>query len=487
MPRPRQLLMNNAAWLTICRAVADIAGFVLFALLSRIYGPAVTGEYSYSFAIGTLVGLVATAGMEEFGIRAFVRAAHNQARVWSNLLSTQVAQSTATLLGLAVFMAISHTRLASSLLVLELALFQLAAALAHTLFVPAMAARNMVKPALQELACRVGGIALVLIILAIGPPQPTIALLPLPAAGLVLLLLAFKNSRHHAAFQRLNLSWSVWKDTWRQTSHFAGAQTLSQFYVRTDLLMIAYFLGNEPIGIYATDIKFVEVGLVPLALLGTASHPVLSTLLSSPAATRSAAVREFCGLEIMLSGWLTAGISLLLPCLIVPLFGIQFAPAVALLPWFAALAFVKGVEVALSRLAYSFNRQSLYLHSLLAGISVLAVLNLLWIPRYGLVGAILAALCGTTCVVIVCGVGMRRHVAGYAFVELIMRAVAALLMTFAVVEVALAPRLAPWLAATLGCALYPAFSALAGLLPNPVRSILFAGGPPGHLHFGERK
>jgi len=319
------------------------------------------------------------------------------------------------------------------------------------------------------------------------PPQPTIALLPLPAAGLVLLLLAFKNSRHHAAFQRLNLSWSVWKDTWRQTSHFAGAQTLSQFYVRTDLLMIAYFLGNEPIGIYATDIKFVEVGLVPLALLGTASYPVLSTLLSSPAATRSAAVREFCGLEIMLSGWLTAGISLLLPCLIVPLFGIQFAPAVALLPWFAALAFVKGVEVALSRLAYSFNRQSLYLHSLLAGISVLAVLNLLWIPRYGLVGAILAALCGTTCVVIVCGVGMRRHVAGYAFVELIMRAVAALLMTFAVVEVALAPRLAPWLAATLGCALYPAFSALAGLLPNPVRSILFAGGPPGHLHFGERK
>src|SRR5205807_6979228 len=100
-----------------------------------------------------------------------------------------------------------------------------------------------VKPALQELACRVGGIALVLIIiLAIGPPQPTLALLPLPAAGLLLLLLAFKNSRHHAAFQRLNLSWSVWKDTWRQTGHFAGAQTLSQFYVRTDLLMIAYFL-----------------------------------------------------------------------------------------------------------------------------------------------------------------------------------------------------------------------------------------------------
>jgi len=189
----------------------------------------------------------------------------------------------------------------------------------------------------------------------------------------------------------------------------------------------------------------------------------------------------------MLSGWLTAGISLLLPCLIVPLFGTQFAPAVALLPGFAALAFVKGVEVALSRLAYSFNRQSLYLHSLLAGISVLAVLNLLWIPKYGLVGAILAAICGTTCVGIVCGVGMRGHVAWYAFVELIMRAVAALLMTFAVVEFALTPRLAPWLAATLGCALYPCLGALVGLLPNPVRSILFAGGPHAHLHFGERK
>jgi len=70
---------------------------------------------------------------------------------------------------------------------------------------------------------------------------------------------------------------------------------------------------------------------------------------------------------------------------------------------------------------------------------------------------------------------------------LIIRAVAALLMTFAVVEIALAPRLAPWLAATLGCALYPCFGALVGLLPNPARSILFAGGPPAHLHFGGRK
>src|SRR5262249_28512239 len=154
-------------------------------------------------------------------------------------------------------------------------------------------------------------------------------------ASIVLLVLAYRNSVSHGALWQLDLRWSVLQATWRRTAHFAGSETLSQFYSRTDLLMIAYFLGEERVGLYATDIKFVEVRIVPLTLLGMALYPVLTTLATGTAGAFACAARDFCRVQLALSGWLAVGMSLLIPLLIVPLFGARFEPATALLPWFA--------------------------------------------------------------------------------------------------------------------------------------------------------
>ena len=76
--------ISNAIWLTCSRVLADILSFLLFVAVSREFGPAGTGRYSYSFAIGSLVALAATSGFEEFGIREYVRSAVTaRAQVWS--------------------------------------------------------------------------------------------------------------------------------------------------------------------------------------------------------------------------------------------------------------------------------------------------------------------------------------------------------------------------------------------------------------------
>jgi len=471
--------ISNAIWLSSSRVLADVLSFLLFVAVSRTFGPGGTGYYSYSFAIGSLVALAATSGFEEFGIREYARAAAEaRPRLWSDIVSTLVAQLSLALVGLAVYLLFDGGRAAPTSLILELTVFQLAGALARSMFVPAMAAQQMVAPALLELGGRVLAIVLALGALQLPhPPGLAVALLPFPVASVVLLVLGYRNSVAHGARWRLDMRWNVILATWRRTMHFAGAETLNQFYARTDLLMIAYFLGEEHVGLYATDIKFVEVGIVPLTLLGLAFYPVLSTLAVGAPATFAASARDLCRMQLSLSGWLAVAMSLLIPLLIVPLFGAGFQPATTLLPWFALLAVVKGGEVALYRLLYSVQRQAVYFRALAAGVAVMVTLNLVLIPRLGVVGAVQAAAFSTCCVVLICAAGLARYVPWRTFIEIAIRVAAALLLLAGLNVLSGTLGAGPWLRAVLGCGLFPGIAIVVGLVPNPSRSVLF-----GHKH-----
>src|SRR6266567_443675 len=113
--------ISNAIWLSCSRVLADVLSFLLFVAVSRAFGPGGTGEYSYSFAIGSLLALGATSGFEEYGIREYVRAPPAaRANVWSNIVSTQCAQLGIALAAFAVFVGYDGGRSASVAIILEL-------------------------------------------------------------------------------------------------------------------------------------------------------------------------------------------------------------------------------------------------------------------------------------------------------------------------------------------------------------------------------
>jgi O-antigen/teichoic acid export membrane protein len=468
--------ISNALWLSFSRVLADVLSFFLFVGIARDFGPGGTGQYSYAFAIGSLVALAAASGFEEFGIREYVQSSPAaRPTVWTNILTTQCVQLAIALGGFVVFLLIDRGRSASLIVLLELALFQLASGVAGTLFVPAKAAQAMVAPALLELGCRVTAIVVALVLVLRHTPVPLgIALLSFPVAAVLLITVAYRNSVSHGAIWHLDPRWSVLRETWSRTAHFAGSEALNQFYARTDLLLIAYFLGQERVGLYATDLKFVEVGIIPLVLLGTAVYPVLTAMAKGPETQFVPAARDFCRAQLALSGWLAVAIGLLIPLVIVPVFGAEFAPAANVLPWFALLALVKGCEVALYRLLYSVHRQSVYFRSLAAGTIVIAALNVLLVPRFGVVGAIKATVLSTVCVVSINAVGLAARVPWQVFAELLARLVAAFALTWALAAAAGALGAAPWIGAVLGCCAFPPIAAVTGLIPYPSRSGLFA-------------
>ncbi len=232
------------------------------------------------------------------------------------------------------------------------------------------------------------------------------------------------------------------------------------------MLLIAYFLGNASVGLYATDIKFIEVGLLPLILLGTASYPLMSAYAARNDGAFAEAARDFMRILLLLTGWLAVGIFCLVPLLIAPLFGPQFSPAIPLLPWIALFAILKGIEATLYRVLYSAHRQTLYCISLLIGTVLIVSLNVLLIPTRGLQGAIAAAIISTVAVDAISLAGLVPRLGGRFIALALVRLSLATLLIASLVGVLRHSDFGLWTIALVACAAFPLAAALFGLLPN---------------------
>src|SRR5262249_2732875 len=89
---------SNAVWLTGCRAGGDLLNLLLFVIVSRYFGPAGVGAYSYGFAVATFVFVIGCLGIEEYGLRQFARIdSERQRSFFAELLGAQLV-----MIGLAV-------------------------------------------------------------------------------------------------------------------------------------------------------------------------------------------------------------------------------------------------------------------------------------------------------------------------------------------------------------------------------------------------
>ncbi|HEY6454154.1 MAG TPA: oligosaccharide flippase family protein [Steroidobacteraceae bacterium] len=467
-------VFTNAAWLSVSRSSTDVLSFVLFTVIARTFGPAGTGEYSYAFAIGMLLALFASSGLEEFGIRQYARAtAGDRPRLWADLLSMQCVQVGvgAVVFGLLAVVGIFHP--VRWVVALEISVYLAGWMIARTLFVPAMACQSMMTPALTDLGCRLLAIVSAIALAVFGKAPLPWMLAGFPVGGIALVCLAARNARRHGAALRLSSSSTRMAATARQVAPFAGVDLLGQFYARTDLLLIAYFLGNAQVGLYATDIKFIEVGLLPLFMLGSAAYPLLSRHAAHDTKAFESCGRDFVRFVFFCTGWLVVGIYCLVPLLLVPLFGEKFIAAAVLVPGIALLALVKGIETALYRVLYAARRQLIYLIGLSTGTALIVALNTLLIPSFGLKGAVLAAVLSTASVDVFCVAGLARPLAPAFLPAMLCRLVLAIATTASLIAAVTRAGLGPWLTAVVGCVGFPVVGVVFGLVPDPRRSHLF--------------
>ncbi len=386
-------ILANAGWLTFGRLAGDVLGFLLFVVVSRTFGPEGTGLYAYGFAISGFVYVVATLGLEDFGVREFARrAAGDRPDLLDRLLTAQLALLTVPVVALLAFLWLSHTSIEISTIIILFSLYQIGLALSRTLFVPAFANQAMAGPAMTELVCRMTGVLLSLSFILVFKFSLVWALSAFPIAGALLVIAASRSPRHHLG-QRLGLSAHDLPAIVRAAWPFAVAELVFQFYARADVILVLWIVGGAAAGIYASAFKFVEVGLVPLFFLGLAAYPGLSRLAGRDdelAAVYNHLLRN----SLFVGGLVGWGLVFVVPNAVGPILGDRFLGVGPLVRIMSVLPVLMAIEIASSRVLLATHKpvQRVIRQAWATAINV--GLNVLLIPRFGSIAAAYTAIVG---------------------------------------------------------------------------------------------
>jgi O-antigen/teichoic acid export membrane protein len=386
-------MLSNAVWLAGGRMAGDVAGFVLVIVLSRTFGPEGIGNYAYGFAIASLIYAFVNLTMEDYAIRECARLdAAGRAELLGGLLGAQLP-----LAALFSALTVGYVWLVdrdspAGPIVLLLTGYQVAFALSKSFFVPAVARQHMLVPAVTELTCRLLAIGSTTTLVLAGNAPLTLALVPFPAAGLVLCVVATVSARRHNGRLYVRFGWRRTVTLIGILWPFAASTIVYNVYSRADLIMLAWMRGEIAAGLYAPSLKFLEVGSTPLYLLGIAAYPALSLMFGRDRAGFGGTAVLFTRAGLVLGGLLAWAMAYVVPAVLVLTLGEEFRDAIPVVRLMSLLAMVTATELILVRLLLASHLQvarvRLQTWAMLLNVS----LNLAVIPWLGVMGAVGASI-----------------------------------------------------------------------------------------------
>jgi O-antigen/teichoic acid export membrane protein len=404
---------RNAIWLTGCRLTGDVLNLSLFVLISRRFGPAGAGAYSYGFAVATFAFVIGCLGIEEYGLRQYARLdAARRHTFLGELLGTQMLMVALAVAVLVAYLALTGPSRATLVMVCALGAYQITAAVAATLFIPAMAEQRMMWPALAELTARAIAFAAAGCAIGIAGTQLATALLGYPLAAVVWLCVAIRSTRRYAPLLKIAVSWASALRILRILWSFALLEIFAQLFARIGIIVLSLGVSDAAAGIFATGLRLIEVALMPLSFLGVAAYPRLSQLFTTnlPAFRHSAAGLMW----LMLFGGAAAawGMHFVAPPLLVPVLGQRFAGSEAVIQSMAVFALVQAVEVCLGRVLLCADRQVANAAFVAVGSVFSLLLNLVLVPRFGVYGAVYAGAAAYAAIDFLCAGALLRPLTG---------------------------------------------------------------------------
>lgn len=382
----RRLVVWNTGVLAAAQVAVVATQFATTLVLSRYLGPARFGQYTYVFAFYMLFLAISDLGVGTVAVREVSQRRERATEILAGLLSLRIllalAAMAAAWTGVAIFGA--PAGLLPSLLLFSLIL------LFTALQLPLTVLRADLRPgyiAAVGVTSRLVGLGLVLLFVWLR-------------SGVTAMVLAFVASE--ALFLVVSLSYvrrfiklgcTIDLPLWRSalgSGVFVGLVSLCAALInRLDFLMLERMTDMTQVGLYAAAYRVTNTAeALPLIIMASV-YPLLSRYKNDPERLR----RIYQQSLLTLAGLgLSAGIAVtaLAPFIVRLLFGGGYegtTAALRVLIWSSVCvyAFLTSTNLLIG---VGRERGLLVLYAIGAALNFL--LNLLWIPRFGIVGAALA-------------------------------------------------------------------------------------------------
>lgn len=321
----RAAALRNAGWLLGDKAIALLAGLLVFGLIGRRYGPEIVGHFAFAVALlQTTLGLAQVCS-GAFALPRLCRLRAGRAAAIANVMTVRVLGSllaTAAIAGYALLTIGTAERQTIALLLVAAALLMepAHAAVMH------WQARNDNRPqALVRSAALLVRLGIVALVIAVDGPLWLIAaawLLEAAVFASLFLALWLREIDARAAWRAIRgARVSAYL---RHGLRFLPGLWLSHLFLRIDRLALAERMPAHDYGIYAAAMQLVEVWLQVAQILALAMGPAflfaaIDRRLPWRAYARPAAALALLGLAGLAGAWLLGG----------PLMQLVFGPAFA--------------------------------------------------------------------------------------------------------------------------------------------------------------
>jgi PST family polysaccharide transporter len=377
-------------------------GFITTIYLARTLGVSQFGLVETAFAVLVYLQIVVDGGLDLVATRSVARAPHTRVVFAENVLALRLILAGTAFLGVVAFNAVTFRPA-----VLEDMLFRMSFTMLPLAWSVAWAfqsSQRMRAVAAAQVITYVAFLSFVVLLVrdrtdALRVPLAYAAAAACGAAA----MFAWYVRRY--GWTRLRVDVAFWRHVLPQAIPVAGGRMLRAVSFNFDVLLLGYFYSEFLVGLYAAAYRLISVPLVLYVHAFTAMFPSLVDL---PPARRTrtfasiVAAAAASGIVIALVLSLAAEPALRL------LMGEAFtggAPALRVLAWSIPLTAIGGV---LRQALLTADRQRADLIVVAIAAVTNASLNVVLIPRAGLVGAATATIIGESVVILAGFVAVAR-------------------------------------------------------------------------------
>ena len=383
-------VVKNAGWIIVGRAMHMVIAFVVNILTARCLGPSNYGLINYAMAYTTFFASLCTLGINSIIVKDFVDHPDEEGMTIGTALLLRFLSSIFSVIMIMGIVSIIDRDEKITLLVVGLCSLGLVFQIFDTFNYWYQAHLISKYSAMATTIAYIVVSVYKVFLLMTGKSVTWFALstsIDYLVTAFFLVLFYFKTGGPKISFSRKKVGSLLSK-----SYHFILAGVMVSVYSATDKLMIKHLVGEDAVGYYATAVSLCNTWtFILVAIIDSVTPVILESAKVDNNKYLQLNKRLYC-MVIYISVAVSLGIVLFAGPIINILYGEAYLPTVAplrIIIWYIAFSYL---GVARNAWMVTENKQKYLVYIYISAALLNVVLNMVFIPQYGISGAAFASL-----------------------------------------------------------------------------------------------
>lgn len=383
-------VLHNSFALLIVDLGNKVLPLITFPWIVRSLGPETYGKLGFATAVTGFFGLLASPGFTGFGIREAARGLEPPRTLAQKLMSARImlALVSYSLLLVFTFAFAPHDWLTRVLLLIAGTNFVVTAFDVQWMFI------GHSKMWRVSYASIIGQVSYAALVLGFIRKPGDAWLVPVATSVSVIVMSAILIYRARQEFD-LGMPKYVpeeWAKFLPICAMLGLATMMSMIYDQIDTVMLRYMRSNVEVGVYAANYRLMSISMSFLPVLSQVFYPLLSGEAVRGAKNERRYAQWLADASLALALPIATGGFLLAGPIDRFVLGARYAGSEQLLRWLMLNLISATLAVLFGSRLVPHSREKQYLMSVAAGGIVNVVLNLIYIPRYGAMAAVVTTI-----------------------------------------------------------------------------------------------